>query len=76
MSDAKPKAAKKDSKAAPGPKYADLVKEAIATLKERNGSSLQSIKKAVGSKVCMRRITTIGRPAKSVDEADGCCRML
>lgn len=33
-----------------GPKYADLVKEAIMELKERTGSSLAAIKKTVGAK--------------------------
>lgn len=32
------------------PKYADLINEAILSLKERTGSSLQAIKKYIASK--------------------------
>lgn len=56
----KAKAAAKKPKTAPShPKVADMVTEAVTTLKERGGSSLQAIKKHIGShhKVDLDRLT-------------------
>eukprot|EP00798_Chlamydomonas_sp_ICE-L_P032722 gene32722-3606_t len=47
---AKPRVAQKPKVPAAHPPFADMIKEAIITLKERSGSSVQAITKCIGAK--------------------------